>query len=150
MSLPSRWVDALFGKLTVVYGQAFLRQWEGVDLDAVKADWAEGLAGLEQSPNAIAHGLANVNPDKPPNVLQFKALCLKAPQYKPKALPAPPADPAVVEAVMAGFQRPPAFDAKAWAWRLKGREESGERLTMAQREMWRAALGAQASAQDAA
>ena len=31
-------------------------------------------------------------------------------------------------------------DPKGWAWRLKAREESGERLTKAQRDMWRAAL----------
>ena len=29
---------------------------------------------------------------------------------------------------------------KAWAWRLRDRENAGERLTIAQRDMWRAAL----------
>jgi len=32
-------------------------------------------------------------------------------------------------------------DPKAWAEALKQREEAGERLTLAQRDMWRAALG---------
>ena len=37
----------------------------------------------------------------------------------------------------AGLSRP----AKQWAHALKQREEDGERLTKAQRDMWRAALG---------
>lgn len=148
MPLHDSWVDRIFDRLTLAYGQAFIRQWEGMDIAAVKAFWSEELDGL--SAPAIGYALSVLNPDRPPNAPQFKALCLKAPQYKPKALPAPPADPAVVEAVMAGFKRSAAMDAKAWAWRLKEREEAGAMLTIAQREMWRAALGAQASAQDTA
>jgi len=29
---------------------------------------------------------------------------------------------------------------KAWAWRLRAREAAGDRLTKAQRDMWRSAL----------
>ncbi len=140
MSLPSRWTDALFSKLTLIYGHNFLRQWDGIPIETVKAEWAEELTGFQQSPNAIKHGLDNVNPDKPPNVLQFKALCLKAPQYHPKALPAPKADDAVVKAVVSAIKKPQGRDPKHWAHSLKAREEAGDKLTQAQRDMWRAAL----------
>jgi hypothetical protein len=58
------------------------------------------------------------------------------------ALPAPKADPAVVKAVMGAFKRAEGADQKAWAIKLKEREESGERLGRVQRQFWREALGA--------
>jgi hypothetical protein len=36
-----------------------------------------------------------------------------------------------------------ANDPKAWAWRLRARELSGERLSLVQRRFWREALGVQ-------
>ena len=36
MSLPLIWVDHIFEKLTVTYGQQFLGRWRDVDLNAVK------------------------------------------------------------------------------------------------------------------
>lgn len=61
--------------------------------------------------------------------------------------PAPPvsrrvADPARMRRALAGLrqQLDAPRDPKAWAWRLKAREEGGEQLTPAQREAWRAAL----------
>ena len=139
MPLPDSWVNRVFDRLTLAYGQAFIRQWEGMDIAAVKAFWSEELDGLTAP--AIGYALTVLNPDRPPNAAQFKALCLKAPVAAAPALPAPAANPAVVEAVMAGVQRAPSFDHTAWARRLQEREEAGDRLTMAQRDMWRAALG---------
>jgi hypothetical protein len=91
MALPSPWVDKIFEKLSLIFGQAFIRQWEGMDVGIVKADWADELGCFEKSPDSISYGLENVNPDRPPNVLQFKAICVKAPQYAPPALPRPKA-----------------------------------------------------------
>ena len=89
MPLPSRWVDAIFAKLTVTYGQEFLRRWEGVDIAQVKADWALELAGYENQPKAIKYALESLPIDKPPTVLQFRELCRRAPVPRPAALPAP-------------------------------------------------------------
>ena len=130
MRLPDAWVNRVFDRLTLAYGQAFIRQWEGMDIAAVKAFWSEELDGLTAP--AIGYALTVLNPDRPPNA---------APVAAAPALPAPAANPAVVEAVMAGVQRAPSFDHKAWARRMQEREEAGDRLTMTQREMWRAALG---------
>ncbi len=89
MSLPSRWVDALFSKLTVTYGQEFLRKFEGLQMADVKADWAEALTGYQQNPNAIKYALANLPADKPPNILQFSDLCRRSPLPKRLAMEAP-------------------------------------------------------------
>lgn len=91
MALPLPWVDRIFEKLALVYGQAFLARWRDLDLDAVKADWAHELAGFEKHPEAIAYGLKNLPVDRPPNVLQFRAMCRKSPPPVFKALPAPAA-----------------------------------------------------------
>lgn len=110
MSLPNTWIDRIFTKLTLVYGREFLNRWEGVPIEAVKADWAHELDGFDKWPEAIAHALQNLPPDRPPTVLQFRALCRSAPPKPLPQLPAPKADPARVKAelskIRAMFTRP--------------------------------------------
>ena len=86
MSLPSSWVEPIFTKLTLIYGQQFLRRWQDLDLDAVKADWAHELDGLDKSPKRIAYALQNLPPEKPPTVLEFRAICWKMPAETNNAL----------------------------------------------------------------
>ena len=140
-SLPEAWVDSLFARLAARYGAAWLRMWDGIPLDAVKADWAAELAGFAKAPQAIAHGLEHLPPDRPPTVGQFRQLCIGAPRYADKQLPAPKADPTRVAQVVAAINRNTASDPQAWARQLRDREVRGERLTAGQRAMWRSALG---------
>ena len=144
MSLPAAWVDRIFEKLTLVYGQSFLRRWDGLDLAAVKADWAHELRGFAQAPNAIAHGLAHLPTEgPPPTVLQFRQLCVRAPMVERVALSDSKPDPQRVAATLARLRekRPNPRDPKGWAWGLKAREERDPKcLSAAQRDMWRAAL----------
>lgn len=93
MSLPMPWVDKIFTKLGLVYGRALLSQYEGFDIDDVKADWAHELAGYEHHPESIAFALQNLPIDRPPNVLQFRAMCRKSPPPVFKALPTPEPTP---------------------------------------------------------
>lgn len=139
-SLPDAWVARIFDKLSVTYGAAWMRKWEGVDGAQVRADWGHELRGFQQSPNAIKHALEHLPPAEPPTVLQFRELCLKAPRFAPKSLPAPPADPAVVAKATSVVSRLTNNHGKAWAYALREREKRGDRLTIAQRDMWRAAL----------
>lgn len=67
-------------------------RWGGVDLDAVKADWAHELEGFAQHPEMIAYALANLPPDRPPTVLQFRDIARKMPPPKVQMLKAPAAD----------------------------------------------------------
>lgn len=142
MSLPSGWVDRIFEKLTLVYGQAFLRRWEQLDIAKVKADWATELAGFLHNPDALRYALENLPPDSPPpTVLQFRQLARNAPRAAPPALPAPPpADPARVTAALAGLKVGGERDPRDWARKLCAREQGGERLSIAQRDAWRAAI----------
>ena len=86
MSLPSSWVEPIFTKLTLIYGQQFLRRWQDLDLDAVKADWAHELDGLDRAPKRIGFALQNLPTDKPPTVLEFRAIAWKMPTETNNAL----------------------------------------------------------------
>lgn len=157
MSLPMPWVDRIFEKLTLVYGQAFLARWRDVDLMAVKSDWALELAGFAPKDGeagsgrvgaaAIAYALANLDPSAPPTVLQFRALARRAPAPDVPRLPEPLADPDRVAAELARLKlvveaaRTCRADGKDWARRILAREEQGERIGRASRLLARRALG---------
>jgi hypothetical protein len=89
--------------MTVRYGAAFMRQYEGLDIAHVKADWAEVLDGT--SGKSIAFGLQYLPSDRPPNAMQFRDQCRRAPHDDHIALPAPDVkpDPARVREVMAAI-----------------------------------------------
>ncbi len=81
--LPDSWVDSLFARLAVRYGSAWAAKWEGLDMAAVRADWASELAVFAGWPEAIAYGLQHLPIDRPPTVTQFCALCRAAPARSP-------------------------------------------------------------------
>ncbi len=138
MALSEQYVDRIFLRLTTRYGAAWLRMWDGIPMEAVRADWAEELAGFNDKPEALKHALEHLPVDRPPNSAQFRALCIGKPEIYRPALEAPAASPAVVAAARAvNVDR---VDPKAWAHELRRRELACDRLTPAQRGMWRAAL----------
>lgn len=132
MSLPLPWVDRIFSKLTLVYGRDFIGRWEGLELADVKTDWAHELAGFENFPEGIAFALQNMPAGRPPTVLEFKAMALKAPRPATKFLAPPKADPKrvaeelakmVAVRVTVGMR-----DEKAWAKRIIARDKAGEKV----------------------
>lgn len=149
--LPEEWVDTIFMALRATYGVAFDRQFEpptGSDENEskrfylnIKAWWKRDLAPAIAAPHTIRYALDHL-PAKAPNLIEFKALCWQAPplprqgQIENKVR----ADPSRVAAEMAKMRQVQETSPKAWAYRLKEREEEGDRLTQAQRDMWRAAL----------
>ena len=57
MSLPIEWVEKIFAKLSVTYGRAFISQYEGIDPQAIKEDWAHELSAYHAKPEAIKFAL---------------------------------------------------------------------------------------------
>lgn len=88
-SLPGSWIDSLFARLAVRYGSAWAAKWEGLDMAAVRADWAAELAGYVNRPEAIKHALIHLPVDRPPNVAQFVLLCRGVPDAPLPRLPMP-------------------------------------------------------------
>jgi hypothetical protein len=82
-------IDALFDRLTLRYGHAFLARWSGLRLEAVKGDWARELASYAERPEAIEHALALLDPAEPPTAAQFRDLCASAPAPAFRAAPEP-------------------------------------------------------------
>lgn len=140
MSLPLEWIDSLFARMSVRYGAAWSRMYEGLDVSVVKADWARELAPYANDPDPIKYALDNLPTDWPPNVAQFKAICLNRPAEPFKALPAPKVDRDRVAAEVAKIARPAGFQPLSWAYALQERERNGEALTETQRAAWRQAL----------
>lgn len=139
--LPSSWVDSLFARLAVRYGAEWLAKWKGIDMAAVKTDWATELGGYAANPKAIAHALEHL-PDRPPTVSQFLALCrgMHDPGEQPKQLTTPKAKE---ESVQRAKELGVSIASKAglqWARDLRQRERACARLTAAQRAMWREGL----------
>lgn len=145
MSLPSAWTDKIFAKLSLAYGRDFIGRWEGIDLGDVKTDWSHELSGFDAHPEAIAYALANL-PQKPPTVIEFRAIARRAPQPDAPRLEAPKADPAKVAAEIAkqidlksAFA--PKEDGKEWARRIIARSEAGDRIRPITLRFAREALG---------
>jgi hypothetical protein len=124
--------------MLVRYGSPWINLYRDIDPELVIADWADALNGF--GAEAIKHALECLPDDAPPNAAQFSSLCKRGPQSQAPALPWPPANPEMVATVMAGIKPPPLRDMRQWARDLKAREERGDRLTQAQRTMWREAL----------
>lgn len=104
MPLPISWVDYLFAKLSVRYGDAFMRQWPDADPAVVKGDWAEVLDGTAR--DSLSYALRYL-PERPLNALQFRDICRRAPSAPVLALQAPldPADPGRVAAIMSRMRQ---------------------------------------------
>jgi hypothetical protein len=138
--LPSEWIESLFARMSVRYGAAWSRMYEGIDLASVKADWARELAPYANDPEPIKYALDNLPANWPPNVAQFKEICLNRPAEPFKRLEAPKADPARVAAEVAKIARPAGFQPLSWAYALQEKERQGGQLTETQRAAWRQAL----------
>lgn len=133
MSLPMSWIDRIFDKLTLTYGQAFLRRWADIDINAVKSDWGYELAGFAQQPRAIAFALENLPAERPPTVLEFRAMARRAPAEDVPRLPEPKADPARVAAELAKLapirQHIEVKSRTEWAHRIIAKQAAGVPVT---------------------
>jgi hypothetical protein len=71
-------IDAIWNKMLVTYGSEWSRKFGDQPLDEVKGAWADDLRGF--TVEQIKYGLSMLG-ERPPNLIQFKDLCKKAPQY---------------------------------------------------------------------
>ena len=150
MSLPTKWVDAIFDRLSIAFGRDFLGRWEGMPIAKVKADWSECLKGFVDHPEAISFALANLPDSKPPTAQEFRAICRQAPIFSRTLLPAPKVEPSLVaeqlRKMASGAFSPPRdergnIDYRHWAKKLKAAHEQGVKLSLFQISLYRSALG---------
>lgn len=146
MSLPDAWVQRILDRMTLVYGARFTSQWSPELFPQVRELWARELSPWQQSPQAITWALNRLPPDRPPTVLEFRALLVKRPISEKKEAPYTKVAPDRIKSILGpirGLGWHSGGD-REWAFRLEQRERAGETLTIAQRRMWRQALGVNA------
>ncbi|QBH21047.1 hypothetical protein EYC51_16970 [Alcaligenes faecalis] len=75
--MPMAWIDRLFMRLSVMYGQQFAAQWASVNEQAMKSAWAQDLAGF--TGDEIAAGVEACKSRRyVPNLPEFMMLCRPA------------------------------------------------------------------------
>jgi hypothetical protein len=150
MTLPIAAIERLFDRLIMTYGSEFKNKWDKVPLSEVKSAWSYELASFSSNLKAIGWALENL-PEKCPNLIEFKNLCKQAPRPQIESLSAPKADSSVVDrelekiaqtAFKAVSQKTNTADHKQWAKKLKGRHDSGEKLSTLQIRFYKEALEA--------
>jgi len=153
--LSERWIERIFARLLVRYGTPFLRKWDGLDLDLVKADWARRLAPYADNAAALIYGLDHL-PEFPPTVDQFAEICRRGPKRpQPKQLQAPLAAAETRTKILAQVQAAIKPLAATGQWprdtelqRLLDRQASGQRMTQYHRDRLRELQQAQARSQE--
>lgn len=143
-------VEYVFKRLAATYGAAWDRSLGQAPLADVMTVWGYQLQQFTQSTavkKMIVWALDNL-PDRCPNVIEFKAICRRAPVAQLTALPEPAADPERIAQELAKLAPlrvrhgvASAVDHKAWAKRLQARDAAGEPIGMYQRRCYREALG---------
>ncbi len=145
MPLDSRTVDAIHTRLLARYGTRWIALYAGVPPEAVKADWADVLDGLQLF--GIRRALSLLPVDHVPNAAQFRTLALSGPpptvDASAIAADRPPADrPRLVRELSRIAELQAKRGPKQWAYDLRAREQRGETLSQTQRFAWREALRA--------
>ena len=144
MALSLDLVDRIHTRLLARYGVAWLRKYPGIEVDVVKADWAEVLAGYANNARALRHGLSHLPDDAPPNAAEFARLCRGAPVFQQRQLPAPAANPAkraeVLAAVHKAFDGGHGSERQRTLQRIAERRAAGLPLTQFHREVEREML----------
>ena len=139
LPLPDNWIDALFARLTGLYGNRFTNMWTGIDAPLVRQTWASELAGMR--PESIKYALDHLPEDFPPTALQFKKLCFMSPERPMVIAHDVPAQPDRIRDAMAKLTKPEPHGMKEWAYRLKARHECGDKLNANQIRCYKNALG---------
>jgi hypothetical protein len=142
-TLPSKFdfVDKVFARMRVRYGADWVRKFECVSHDELKADWGQVLENLPSS--AIEYGLENL-PNRVPIATDFRSLCRESLRYDAPQLEItnPKIEPERWAEIKKQIQRvlttPP--DPKRPARELKAKEDVGEYLSIHQKRYWREVL----------
>lgn len=143
MPLPASWVDALFAKLSLRYGAAFMRQWPDAEPALIKADWADVLNGYDSPDrrNAITFAMDSLPPDRPPNALQFLSLCrgYSGPERQPRIENNATADIGRVKELVGKLKKPPPMHETNYAREcMKNNERvtNGGKMSAAQKHVY--------------
>jgi hypothetical protein len=95
---PDDGFDYVFGRLSAIYGAAFVRHWDGIDPDMIRQEWKHHLGVHLTYRPKMDYAINCCDPNFPPSALKFKELCSNGPSiprpaeidYRPETKPMPP------------------------------------------------------------
>ena len=77
-------LDYIFGRMSAIYGAAFLRHWEGVDHNLVRQEWANQLGRFLTYRPSMDFAISKLNEEFVPSAIKFRNLCNQGPDIPVK------------------------------------------------------------------
>lgn len=77
-------LDYIFARMGAIYGAAFTRHWEHVDLSIVRQTWGELLGKYATYKPSMDFALQSMNTSFVPSALAFRELCTQGPRIPDK------------------------------------------------------------------
>ena len=68
-------LDYIFGYMGAIYGAAFNRHWEGMNLELVRQVWKLKLGGFLTYKPSLDYALNKMDANFPPSAIRFRELC---------------------------------------------------------------------------
>lgn len=72
-------LDYVFVMLGGIYGQAFNRNWEGMDLDVVRQIWKDQIGTFLTYKPSLDYAFGRLSGDFPPSAIKFRDFCNAGP-----------------------------------------------------------------------
>lgn len=73
-AIPREWIDSLFKRMLVRYGNKFVEMWRGIDMEDVKREWASEMGKLNAA--EMKAGVSALDSQEwPPTLPMFLQLC---------------------------------------------------------------------------
>jgi len=88
-------LDYIFGRMSAIYGAAFLRHWEGVDHELIRQEWANQLGRFLTYRPSMDFAILHLNDDFVPSAIKFRNLCNQGPR-----IPVKPVETQLIERKM--------------------------------------------------
>ena len=79
-------LDYIFGRMSAIYGAAFLRHWEGVDHNLIRQEWANQLGRFLTYRPSMDFAIDKLNEEFVPSAIKFRNLCNQGPEIPVKPL----------------------------------------------------------------
>ena len=72
-------LDYIFSRMSAIYGAAFLRHWEGVDLELVRQEWKQQLGRFLTYRPSMDYAIDRLKGEFPPSAITFRDFCNAGP-----------------------------------------------------------------------
>ena len=77
---PDDGLDYVFARMGAIYGSAFNRQWEGMEIDMVRHEWKSQLGSFLTYKPSLDYAFTRLDPDFPPSAVKFRNFCNGGPE----------------------------------------------------------------------